>query len=333
MIDAKHLLNMITDYIVYNNSEISKKYTDKIVEKAMDMIGVLLTYDMPDEERYNLSSDFIFFCLEHNLSLSNPINYNSYKLGMLNKEIIMSSLYFQEDLYKITHNIDDSLNKILIDLNSIKKGGVLGLKLGSRRKGNSFRNNVFEILNFIKNDEKNKVLNLLPEYLHNDKNKQAIESIVESGMLKEFEILKNITDSNFDINKNYIILESDERNKKIFNDHSDFTVKKGLDIIINVGNPHALGLPKRMLISGEAKQINQSGGSQTLQFKNMMEVANNIGNATRGIGFYSGTAIFKKDPFSNKLKDALKEKKVFLLSDLLFDFDSTVTSIVTKENK
>ena len=83
--------------------------------------------------------------------------------------------------------------------------------------------------------------------------------------------------------------------------------KKGIDIVLNIN---------KNLSFGEVKEINESGGSQNLQFNNLKEIA----NYENGFGIIYGNILFS----DNKIRRTVENNpNIFKI----WEFDELISSI------
>lgn len=323
-------LNFIADYLIYSIQDLKNKYDDSVLNQAITLINSILIENNSDKKE-KVSLEFLFFCINNNLNLSFPRYYNNYK-GIKDDNLLLKNIFLKKDLFLLKN--EKNLKQILMDLDYIKNNGIIGKVEQNRQKGHLFRQNLYYYLSGIQNDGFSFLKKNIKDFDFFDDNLSTIlNNISESKLLKSFNIETNIDLKDFDRNLNTIILASDKRNQEIFTKYSDHKVNKGLDIIINIGNPSELGFDKNnyLMIGGEAKEINQGGGAQNHQYKNMIDISKMIGNNSRGIGIYSGTLCYSNEKLGKTIKESLDNKELFHISDLIFYFDDVIKYLIKKE--
>lgn len=317
--------NQAVDYLLYSNNKSSEKYVKKTIKTTEEYIDKIKnTGDV------NTIKEFIKFCIRKNINISYPKHYNNYK--KIESDVILNNnLFFLRDVenLKIIQNLETNIK----DINNIKEGGSLGVKLISRQKGPMFKNNAEKIIDYVKND------NYIKLYEDINIDNQELKKILlsckgKNELLKHFKVITKLDLKNIDYSSNFILIASDESNKKFFNSMSDYPdLEKGLDIIIYIGNRKVLKLNNggHITIGGEAKEINQGGGSQKHQLNNMLSISKMNGNSTKGIGIYSGSAIYANDAFGNLINDEIKNENIFHVGDVFLNFDDTIKKIINRK--
>ena len=128
-----------------------------------------------------------------------------------------------------------------------------------------------------------------------NKTRQKGSSHFAKKIKKEFskyfniEIIEKL--SNFKLKNNTIYVSSSDKiltNILKLNNVKNIP-KKGIDIILNINNN---------LSFGEVKEINQSGGSQNLQYENL----ENIANLNNGFGIIYGNILFHNNNIKEKVE-------------------------------